>query len=75
VLLAIVFTGLQGFEYHEAPFTLSDSVYGSTFYFATGFHGLHIIIGTLFLVVAFFRVLSYHLTDHHHLGFEAAILY
>ena len=70
VFLALIFTGLQGLEYYEAPFTLSDGAYGSTFFFATGFHGLHVIIGTLFIAVAFFRILSYHLTDHHHLGFE-----
>lgn len=75
ILLAFVFTGLQALEYHEAPFTLSDGAYGSTFFFATGFHGLHVIIGTFFITVAFFRILSYHLTDHHHLGFESAILY
>jgi len=75
VFLALIFTGLQGLEYYEAPFTLSDGAYGSTFFFATGFHGLHVIIGTLFIAVAFFRILSYHLTDHHHLGFESSILY
>lgn len=75
VFLAIIFTGLQGLEYYEAPFTISDGAYGSTFFFATGFHGLHVIIGTLFIAVAFFRILSYHLTDHHHLGFESSILY
>jgi cytochrome c oxidase subunit 3 len=75
ILLALLFTALQGFEYYEAPFTLSDGAYGSTFFFATGFHGLHVMIGTAFIAVAFFRILSYHLTDHHHLGFEASILY
>lgn len=75
VVLALLFTALQGLEYYEAPFTIRDSVYGSTFFFATGFHGLHVIIGTLFIVVAFFRILSYQLTDHHHLGFESSILY
>lgn len=75
VVLAAVFTGFQGFEYYNAPFTFSDGVYGSTFYMATGFHGIHVIIGTIFLTVGLFRVLSYHLTDHHHLGFEQAILY
>ena len=75
VVLAVIFTGLQGLEYYEAGFTLSDGAYGSTFFFATGFHGLHVIIGTLFIAVAFFRILSYHLTDHHHLGFESSILY
>jgi cytochrome c oxidase subunit 3 len=73
--LAIVFTMLQGLEYNDATFTIADGAYGSTFYFATGFHGLHVIIGTLFIAVAFMRLLSYQLTDHHHLGFEAAILY
>jgi cytochrome c oxidase subunit 3 len=53
ILLAIVFTGLQGLEYTVSSFTISDSVYGSCFYFGTGFHGLHVIIGTIFLVVGF----------------------
>jgi cytochrome c oxidase subunit 3 len=75
VVFAVIFTALQGFEYYEAPFTLTDGAYGSTFFFATGFHGIHVMIGTAFIAVAFFRILSYHLTDHHHLGFEASILY
>ena len=75
VLLAAVFTALQGVEYMNAGFTIADGAYGSTFYMATGFHGLHVLIGTLFIGVAFFRVLSYQLTDHHHLGFESSILY
>jgi len=54
---------------------MADGAYGSTFFFATGFHGIHVMIGTAFIAVSFFRILSYHLTDHHHLGFEAAILY
>jgi cytochrome c oxidase subunit 3 len=75
ILLALFFTGLQGFEYYNAPFTFADGAYGSTFFIATGFHGLHVLIGTLFLFVCFIRIFSYHLTEHHHLGFEAAILY
>lgn len=75
IILAILFTALQGYEYYNASFTISDGAYGSTFYLATGFHGLHVIIGTIFLVICLFRLLSYHLTDHHHLGFETAILY
>ena len=75
ILLAIVFTGLQGLEYTVSSFTISDSVYGSCFYFGTGFHGLHVIIGTAFIAVGLWRLIAYHLTDHHHLGMESAILY
>jgi cytochrome c oxidase subunit 3 len=51
IILAVIFTGLQGLEYTVSSFTISDSVYGSCFYFGTGFHGLHVIIGTAFLAV------------------------
>jgi len=51
IILGIVFTALQVMEYFEAPFTIADSIYGSTFFVATGFHGLHVIIGSLFLIV------------------------
>lgn len=75
LLFAIVFTALQGVEYHDAGFTISDGVYGTCFYFATGFHGVHVIVGTIFIAVAFVRIINHHLTRHHHLGFESAILY
>jgi len=75
ILLAIVFTALQGIEYTVSSFTISDGTYTSCFYFGTGFHGLHVIIGTAFLAVGFWRLLAYHLTENHHLGFESAILY
>lgn len=51
--LAFLFTGFQGIEYNVSSFTLSDGAFGSCFYFGTGFHGLHVIIGTLFLGVGF----------------------
>jgi cytochrome c oxidase subunit 3 len=51
IILATIFTALQGLEYTVSSFTISDSVYGSCFYFGTGFHGLHVIIGTAFLTV------------------------
>nr|YP_009730386.1 cytochrome c oxidase subunit III [Stephanometra indica]QHT54551.1 cytochrome c oxidase subunit 3 [Stephanometra indica] len=75
VLLGLYFTGLQSWEYYDAPFTISDGVYGSTFFVATGFHGLHVIIGTTFLVVCFFRLFFYHFSNGHHFGFEAAAWY
>merc|ERR1719342_1221922 len=55
VILGIYFTILQGLEYYEARFTFADRTYGSTFFIATGFHGLHVIIGTLFLIVILYR--------------------
>jgi len=73
VILGIIFTALQAMEYYEAPFTIADSVYGSTFYVATGFHGLHVIIGTIFLIVSLYRIIGHHLTKHHHNGYEASI--
>ena len=75
ILLAIAFTSLQGYEYVNAGFTIADSAYGSTFFIATGFHGLHVLIGTIFLLVSLFRIISYHFTDHHHVGLEVSILY
>ncbi len=72
IALGVYFTILQAAEYYEAPFTISDGVYGSTFFIATGFHGLHVIIGTTFLAVCFIRQLKYHFTSKHHFGFEAA---
>jgi cytochrome c oxidase subunit 3 len=73
--LAVVFTAFQGYEYLEAPFTISDGVYGSTFYLSTGFHGFHVIVGTIFLTVCLFRLIRYHFTSLHHFGFEAAAWY
>jgi len=72
VVLAIIFTGLQVFEYQEASFDISDGIYGSSFYMATGFHGFHVVIGTIFLTVCLFRLINYHYTQSHHFGFEAA---
>lgn len=75
IVLASIFTLCQGVEYAVSSFTISDGIFGTCFYFGTGFHGLHVIIGTIFLSVGLWRVLAYHLTDNHHLGLEAGILY
>lgn len=75
IILAIIFTCFQGVEYTVSSFTLTDASFGSCFYFGTGFHGLHVIIGTAFLAVGFWRALAYQLTDNHHLGLESGILY
>nr|WAX39225.1 cytochrome c oxidase subunit III [Anaplecta sp. 8 ZQW-2020]WAX39238.1 cytochrome c oxidase subunit III [Anaplecta sp. 8 ZQW-2020] len=75
VLLGIYFTILQAYEYIEAPFTIADSVYGSSFFMATGFHGLHVIIGTTFLIICLTRQMLMHFSSTHHFGFEAAAWY
>nr|WMQ77915.1 cytochrome c oxidase subunit III [Kamalia tattakana] len=75
IMLGIYFTILQAYEYLEAPFTIADSIYGSTFFMATGFHGLHVIIGTIFLAICFMRHLNNHFSMNHHFGFEAAAWY
>lgn len=75
ILLAVIFTILQAFEYLSANFTIADSIYGSTFYLATGFHGFHVFIGTCFLSVCLFRIHLNHFTKQHHFGFEASAWY
>nr|AZH81046.1 cytochrome c oxidase subunit III [Caridina wilkinsi]AZH81047.1 cytochrome c oxidase subunit III [Caridina wilkinsi] len=75
VILGVYFTGLQAMEYYEAPFTIADSAYGSTFFVATGFHGLHVIIGSTFLMVCLYRMYMCHFSSKHHFGFEAAAWY
>lgn len=75
LVLAVFFTGFQGYEYFEAPFSIADSIYASTFYLATGFHGLHVIIGTIFIFIGFLRYFAYHFTYKNHFGFIAAAWY
>lgn len=75
VILGIYFTILQAYEYIEAPFTIADRIYGSTFFIATGFHGLHVIIGTIFLFICLSRHINNHFSRNHHFGFEAAAWY
>lgn len=76
VLLGITFSILQAFEYAHAGFGIQDGIYATNFYLATGFHGLHVILGTIFLTVCFFRARKGHfLAPHGHLGFEFAAWY
>lgn len=75
IFLGAFFTLLQGIEYVEAPFSIADSVYGSTFFVATGFHGLHVLIGTIFLAICLVRLNYSHFTKSHHIGFEFASWY
>jgi cytochrome c oxidase subunit III len=75
VLLGVAFSGFQLKEYLIAPFSFTGGVYPSTFYLATGFHGFHVIVGTLFLTVCLFRAIRGHFTPERHFGFEAAAWY
>jgi cytochrome c oxidase subunit 3 len=75
VLLGVFFTGLQIFEYTHAAFGFTEGIYPSTFFMATGFHGFHVLIGTIFLAVCWFRAMRGHFTADSHFGFEAAAWY
>nr|AIW06068.1 cytochrome c oxidase subunit III [Polyrhachis dives] len=75
ISLGLYFSCLQFIEYFESPFTMSDSIYGSLFFIATGFHGIHVIIGTIFLLISFYRLQNLHFSNYHHFGFEAAAWY
>ena len=75
LIFATVFTLFQLFEYTSASFTISDGVYGSTFYMLTGLHGMHVIVGTLFLLVALVRIMRHHYTQSVHIGYECAAWY
>src|ERR1044071_8319971 len=68
VLLAIIFTIFQYIEYSVSSFTISDGAFGTCFFFGTGFHGGHVLIGSIFLSVSLYRMINYHLTKHHHVG-------
>ena len=75
IILGFTFTCVQAFEYSHAAFGFAGHIYGSTFFMATGFHGAHVIIGTIFLAVCLLRVYKGHFTPQQHLGFEFAAWY
>ena len=75
VLLGLTFTGIQAYEYSHAAFGFKDGVYSSVFFMATGFHGFHVIVGTIFLIVCLVRAIAGHFTPERHFGFEAAAWY
>jgi cytochrome c oxidase subunit 3 len=75
ILLGMTFTGIQAYEYSHAAFGFKEGIYPTTFFMATGFHGFHVIVGTVFLIVCFFRARAGHFRPDHHFGFEAAAWY
>lgn len=75
ILLGVLFSFVQAYEYAVAPFNFTNSLYGATFFMATGFHGFHVLVGTIFLAVCLIRVYKGHFTPKQHFGFEAAAWY
>ena len=75
IILGVYFTALQATEYLETSFSIADSAYGSTFFVATGFHGLHVLIGSSFLLICLLRAIAHQYSTYHHFGFEAAAWY
>ncbi|MBT5295986.1 MAG: cytochrome c oxidase subunit 3 [Octadecabacter sp.] len=75
VILGVIFTGFQAYEYSHAAFGFAGNIYGANFFMATGFHGFHVVIGTIFLFVCYLRVRRNHFSAEKHIGFEAAAWY
>ena len=75
VALGLIFTVFQAYEYQHAAFGFSGNIYGATFFMATGFHGFHVIVGTIFLFICMLRAMRGHFSPEQHLGFEAAAWY
>jgi cytochrome c oxidase subunit III len=75
IALGVLFTCIQAYEYLHAPFSFGTNTYSSAFYMATGFHGFHVLIGTIFLIVCLRRTYQGHFTPRQHFGFEAAAWY
>jgi cytochrome c oxidase subunit III len=73
--LGLLFTGVQAYEYAHAPYKFTDGVYPSVFFMATGFHGFHVIVGSIFLIVCLGRSIAGQFTPQVHFGFEAAAWY
>ncbi len=75
VVLGVCFSGVQIYEYDHAAFAYAGNIYGATFYMATGFHGFHVLVGTIFLAVCLIRAYLGHFTPQQHFGFESAAWY
>ena len=75
VALGVLFSFVQLYEYLHAPFAFRESIYGATFFMATGFHGFHVLVGTIFLIVCLARAVAGDFTPKKHFGFEAAAWY
>ena len=75
ILWGLAFTFLQYIEYKNTSFSINDSIYGSIFFLLTGFHGFHVILGTMLLIVCLIRLYNYHFLSNQHVGYECSIWY
>lgn len=75
IILGATFLGFQAYEYMEAAFSIKSGIFGTTFFMLTGFHGMHVTVGTIMLVVAFLRAAKGHFTQENHFAFEATSWY
>ena len=75
VVLGVCFTALQAYEYSHAQFGFAGNIYGASFFMATGFHGFHVVIGTIFLFICLIRLMRGQMSQEQHIGFEAAAWY
>jgi heme/copper-type cytochrome/quinol oxidase subunit 3 len=75
ITCGLVFSVIQKYEYDHATFSINDGAYGSVFYMLTGFHGLHVIIGTVFLIICLIRHYNYHFFKKHFTGFICGTWY
>jgi cytochrome c oxidase subunit 3 len=75
VVLGFLFVTLQMFEYYEAFFNISDSIYSTTFYTLTGLHGMHVIVGASFITICLIRLFKGHFLSNHYMGFIFAVWY
>lgn len=75
IILGMIFTVFQVYEYTHATFSFSGNIYGANFFMATGFHGFHVVVGTIFLAICLIRAKRGHFTPEKHIGFEAAAWY
>ena len=72
ILLGLTFTFCQLYEYKTATFSINDGIYGSIFYMATGFHGFHVLVGTIMLIICYLRAMREHFSRSQHVGFEVS---
>jgi len=75
IAYGVIFTFVQLYEYNVAPFSINDGIFGSLFFMLTGFHGAHVLIGTIFLIICYYRHLNYQFTINQHVGLECGIWY